>query len=215
MMGAKKATKKETHKQDFHGIIPVFFENFVYVIFLPHKEWPLQNTWRNFCHPPSPRTIPQVLFMFFCVFSSLIWSLLTNFCAPFLGNSFCFPVRWPLETPPRTQAPEGCVASRKWRSLKVPGRGGLQEGRGWMGMEKKDWQKDAQKVIGRGVWARSREELNRGQSQDFGLWLRATMRLQRREVQSQREEPWLHHTKRRRQRLRPHKDTMPRRNSRP
>ena len=34
----KKHIKKETRKQNFHGIVPGFWGKFVYVFFLTHKE---------------------------------------------------------------------------------------------------------------------------------------------------------------------------------
>ena len=40
----KKHKKNKTHKPDFHGIVPGFWGGFCLCVFLPHKEWPENNT---------------------------------------------------------------------------------------------------------------------------------------------------------------------------
>ena len=61
----KKHIKKKTQKQKFHGIVPEFSGDFVYVLFLPHKEWP-QKTHEQLFGTHSPGTNPANLFMFIC-----------------------------------------------------------------------------------------------------------------------------------------------------
>ena len=60
-----------------------------------------------------------------------------QFCAPFLRKFLLFLCGDPLQTPRRTPAPEYCVSSRKRRSFEVPERGGIEEGRGRWGGEKR------------------------------------------------------------------------------
>ena len=50
----KKHIKNKTHKQNFPGIVPGFWGNFVYVFFLPHKEGPEKTHKQIFGTHPVP-----------------------------------------------------------------------------------------------------------------------------------------------------------------
>ena len=63
--GTKKHIKKKTRKQDFHGIVPGFWGDSVYV-FSPPKEMTRKKHINKFLAPTQSRDNPANLFMFVC-----------------------------------------------------------------------------------------------------------------------------------------------------
>ena len=65
----KKHINKKTRKQNFHGSVPGFWGDFVYVFFSPIRNDPKKTQKLNFGTHPVPDN-PANLFMFMCSFFS-------------------------------------------------------------------------------------------------------------------------------------------------
>ena len=77
LIGRKKHIKKETRKQNFHGMIPGFWGGFLFMCFFsPIPNDPKENK-NKFLPPTQSRDNPANLFLFMC------------FSFPELSGMFC------------------------------------------------------------------------------------------------------------------------------